>query len=119
MFLSPSDRNRLDHYGLGCGGAQGKTESSLLRAPIYSVVTKSAICPHDEFDLWVPGQERLVRFSLRDGGSSMATRHVPMPPIPIVTGTRNFFLRIGFVIVATWPLLLALVLLRVLFISVF
>ncbi len=49
----------------------------------------------------------------------MAVRHAPMPHIPIVTGTRNFLLRIGFVIVATWPLLLALVLLRVLFISVF
>jgi hypothetical protein len=72
----------------------------------------------DEFDLRAAGEERLV-LSLLAGGSSMAVRHAPMPPIPIVTGTRNFLLRIGFVIVATWPLLLALVLLRVLFISVF
>jgi len=49
----------------------------------------------------------------------MATRHLPMPPIPLARGTRDFCLRIGFIIVATWPLLLALVLLRVLVISVF
>jgi hypothetical protein len=103
----------------GAGGAQDKTESSLLRAPISSAITKTAICHRDEFDLRALGQERLVRFSLRAGGSSMATRHASMPPIPIVKGTRNFFLRIGFVIVATWPLLLALVLARVLLTSIF
>lgn len=48
----------------------------------------------------------------------MAIRHAPMPPVPLAKGTRNFFLRIGFVVVATWPLLLALVLFRVLLISV-
>ena len=50
---------------------------------------------------------------------SMATRHLPVPPIPLARGTRNFCLRIGFIFVATWPLLLALVLFRALLIPVF
>lgn len=49
----------------------------------------------------------------------MAIYHAPVPPIPLVRGTRNFCLRIGFIIVATWPLLLALVLFRALLLSVF
>lgn len=50
---------------------------------------------------------------------SMATRHLPVPPIPLARGTRNFCLRMGFIFVATWPLLLALVLFRALLLSVF
>ena len=49
----------------------------------------------------------------------MATRHLPVPPIPLARGTRNFCLRMGFIFVATWPLLLALVLFRALLLSVF
>ena len=99
---------------------KSRAEKPPFMAARYFPHHKNGHMALEKFGSMAAGETRLVRFSFRDGGSvSMATRHVPMLPIPLARGTRNFCLRIGFIIVATWPLLLALVLLRVLLVSIF